>query len=1186
MSSDKQGQQIKKFKGNEYAIPIYTPRTTYNFIRQNDELLLNDLTLNFDPFTISILKNEFKDRPKKAMEKTDFIMIIKDHQIHWQLDIPNREKKQIRCQSLLFNDIDLDGSNKVDWGEFTNYIIEKAAVLNTMRSKNDEIKSYQQVDVRMQKKFNQPVVKCIYISILDKIAWFEELSDEFYMANPETGAQFKSPTKVMVNEELKKGDDKNPPVINANKAMLMDMIFIDDPKYNLQVTSSNDGVIRMFRYSTTGFVIAEDSSQRDHEIVYENAQIVLVWDYVNEILYSGQRDGVINIWDQKSEPQFKQLGGKTAKNRRNDMLDYDTKAKTKKKAKTETDKDKDSKDAMSQESHTREITAMLPLPKLQFQASASFDKKIILWDTIEDKKKREYAGYHTRGIVALDFNEQSIQLISGGYDHQIFIWNPYIDGPVYKQTGHAAPIVSLKFIKNPLHIVSIDTDSTIKVWDVKKFKCLDSFSIENTDEKHTFNPQEICVWPKPLKLIIPGKNIVIYEYDRNNNFSSADENVSICTRFVSSSLSLQTPVGSKVKLWNLLTGEVKKIFSNLTNSDISVLILDAISKRFQVGDTDGNVGVFNVNNGALLKTLSKHKTEIISIIHAKRRIDNTQEKEKEKDKDFIITCSIDNVIKISEDSQLNESELIRTIEVQDMNITAIIYEPMQMHLITGSSNGVISLWEVSTGKAKGAFKDENCEEIAGITYLHGHSSLIYGTSVGKMNLLALPKLVVKQQKILTWKNKDMDKDLESDAPMCINSIYYCEVNRKLFIADEKFYIKCFDISEVIDIIASCMPSKEKSTSRKEPKLFEENIKLLWYVRAHDDIIRSMEYVEKENLIFTTCVDKRVKIFSSIDGEYVESLKQQKETNKIKPIAYKKVESDEIYTPRMEHRIDSGYMELFRKKEAQEVEIKNLQKLGILVDKTFDEKLVTQEHKKSENKSRLEAFQEYEQQEFNPYYYFDNKLDKEKIEGKKSNEWKLMLDYHKYYIDFMNETEEVHKGVIEQERVLKDAPQKKKLDQSESVIKAEPIENASQLKEKIKMKADKQDGYNMTTSEQQDEYFQKNIVREEEKKTFNVPKKKNISSNAQNKKLIKGKAVKEENKVKLSQSESDVARRLAMALESYDPGDPRNEKFLNYPSRKEAEQKNGKYNNQEVNFSKFNSHLSKDSLHGNNSNKAK
>jgi hypothetical protein len=25
----------KKFKGNEFAIPIYTPRSAYNFIRQN-----------------------------------------------------------------------------------------------------------------------------------------------------------------------------------------------------------------------------------------------------------------------------------------------------------------------------------------------------------------------------------------------------------------------------------------------------------------------------------------------------------------------------------------------------------------------------------------------------------------------------------------------------------------------------------------------------------------------------------------------------------------------------------------------------------------------------------------------------------------------------------------------------------------------------------------------------------------------------------------------------------------------------------------------------------------------------------------------------------------------------------------------------------------------------------------------
>ena len=39
-----------------------------------------------------------------------------------------------------------------------------------------------------------------------------------------------------------------------------------------------------------------------------------------------------------------------------------------------------------------------------------------------------------------------------------------------------------------------------------------------------------------------------------------------------------------------------------------------------------------------------------------------------------------------------------------------------------------------------------------------------------------------------------------------------------------------------------------------------------------------------------------------------------------PIAYKKVESDEIYTPRMENRIDTEYMKMYRKKKRMEEEL--------------------------------------------------------------------------------------------------------------------------------------------------------------------------------------------------------------------------------------------------------------------------
>lgn len=61
---------------------------------------------------------------------------------------------------------------------------------------------------------------------------------------------------------------------------------------------------------------------------------------------------------------------------------------------------------------------MIAMPKLQFLASSSLDSKLILWDTINNKRKRTYIE-HDRGIVSLAFNESLILLFSAGLDHEV-----------------------------------------------------------------------------------------------------------------------------------------------------------------------------------------------------------------------------------------------------------------------------------------------------------------------------------------------------------------------------------------------------------------------------------------------------------------------------------------------------------------------------------------------------------------------------------------------------------------------------------------------------------------------------------------------------------------------------------------------------------------------------------------------
>ncbi len=121
--------------------------------------------------------------------------------------------------------------------------------------------------------------------------------------------------------------------------------------------------------------------------------------------------------------------------------------------------------------HKDIVTDLLMLPKLQYLASCSLDKKVILWDTITGDQKRVYTE-HTMGVVSLTFNTEHILLFSAGFDHDIYVWNPYIDNPVYKVQAHNAPIVCVFAIDHTPQLISSDSDGIVKVWDIRSFDCV------------------------------------------------------------------------------------------------------------------------------------------------------------------------------------------------------------------------------------------------------------------------------------------------------------------------------------------------------------------------------------------------------------------------------------------------------------------------------------------------------------------------------------------------------------------------------------------------------------------------------------------------------------------------------------------------------------------------------------------
>ena len=99
------------------------------------------------------------------------------------------------------------------------------------------------------------------------------------------------------------------------------------------------------------------------------------------------------------------------------------------------------------------------------------------------------------------------------------------------------------------------------------------------------------------------------------------------------------------------------MYDNPIGEEMTVIAVDKPCKRAYIGDNTGKLRNINLKNETVLKDLEPHNTEIKFLIRG-------------VELNLIETCSIDNVIKIHDDYELLESDIIKELKIPDFNIRA------------------------------------------------------------------------------------------------------------------------------------------------------------------------------------------------------------------------------------------------------------------------------------------------------------------------------------------------------------------------------------------------------------------------------------------------------------------------------------------------------------------------------------
>jgi WD40 repeat protein len=97
-------------------------------------------------------------------------------------------------------------------------------------------------------------------------------------------------------------------------------------------------------------------------------------------------------------------------------------------------------------------------------ASASWDKKVILWNTSTGEQQHTLEG-HSAEVIAVQFSPDGSKLASASNDKKVIVWDASIGAQQHTLEGHSEWVTTLQFSPDGSKLASASADKKVIVWD-------------------------------------------------------------------------------------------------------------------------------------------------------------------------------------------------------------------------------------------------------------------------------------------------------------------------------------------------------------------------------------------------------------------------------------------------------------------------------------------------------------------------------------------------------------------------------------------------------------------------------------------------------------------------------------------------------------------------------------------------
>jgi WD40 repeat protein len=229
------------------------------------------------------------------------------------------------------------------------------------------------------------------------------------------------------------------------------------------------------------------------------------------------------------------------------------------------------------------------IPTAKLLISCSVDAKDSLAISFLDfaQKWQFSATSITKGANCLAFSLNPPCIITGGSDYNVRFWNPRrITTPIATLSGHSAPVIDLSVSNSNGQMVSLAIDKELRVWDIRRQHCLQSFTNHTKQQPENIFSSLYC--DDARKVILASS--ALYYHKLNGRITHTDsvkmpsESIKACLL----SNTFQSVVcgyeGGSIVIWDIATGERSFMFFETHGaSEISAMCLGSNGRRLITG---------------------------------------------------------------------------------------------------------------------------------------------------------------------------------------------------------------------------------------------------------------------------------------------------------------------------------------------------------------------------------------------------------------------------------------------------------------------------------------------------------------------------------------------------------------------------------------------------------------------------